>query len=126
MMGKLPKMTTRALMIAFSGRPPSHGERPRWLQKIAERLDIPVRTARSLWDDEIRSQDHWALKKLKREAELNEARKEAAALAQQYRTIVGGMSAQNEDFNREEIDRLERLARIFGALDSAGAKGKVK
>lgn len=117
MMGKLSKMSTRELMIAISGRAPSHGERPRWLQKLADRLDIPVRTARALWDDEIKSRDHWAIKKLRREAELNEARKEAAALAQQYQIIAGGMRAKDEDFYRTEIDRLERLVRVIGGLD---------
>jgi hypothetical protein len=117
MMGKLPKMSTRELMIAISGRRPSHGERPRWLQKIADRLDIPERMARSLWDDEIKNQDHWAIKKLRREAELHEVRKEAAELARRYQILAGGMRATDENFYSAEIDRLERLARIIGGLD---------
>jgi hypothetical protein len=117
MLGKWSKMSTRELMISIAGHAPMHGERPRWLRRLADRLDIPERTARSLWDEEITRPDHWAIKKLRREAELTEARKEAATLAQQYLTISGGMRAKDEDFYRTEIDRLERLARIIGGLD---------
>ena len=119
MLEKLAKMSARNVMIALSGRPPAYGEQPRWLRSLAERLGISVRMTRSIWNEEIRDPEHWAIKKVRREAELNEARKEAAALAQQYQTIAGGMRAQDENFYRSEIDRLERLARIIGGLDRA-------
>lgn len=124
MLGKLPKMSTRELMIALSGRPPAHGERLRWLRSLAARLGISPRMARSMWNDEIRRSDHWVIEKVRREAQVQEARKEAAALAQQYQSIAGGMRAQDENFYRAEIDRLERLARIIGGLDRAGDCGE--
>lgn len=117
MVGKLPKMSTRELMISLSGRPPAYGERPRWLETFAKRIDVSKRMARSLWNDEIKDPDHWAIKQVRREAELAEARKEAAALAQQYRATAGGMRIADENFYSTEIDRLERLARIIGGLD---------
>lgn len=119
MLGKLPKMSSRQALIAISGHPPAYGERPRWLRSLAQRLDISTRMARSLWNEEIKNPAHWAVKKARREAELQAARKEAAALAQQYRAIAGGMRAQDESFYSTEIDRLERIARIIGGLDSA-------
>jgi hypothetical protein len=118
MLGKLPKMSVREAMITLSGRPPAYGEQPRWLRAIATRIGITTRMARSIWNEEVR-EPHWAIEKIRREAELDEARREAAALAQQYQTIAGGMRAQDEDFFRTEIDRLERLARIIGSLDRA-------
>lgn len=119
MLGKFAKMSVREAMVILAGKP-GYGEQPRWLQAVAEAADISVRTARSLWRNEINDPEHWAIKKVRREAELTEARKEATALAKQYTAIAGGMRAQDEDFYRAEIDRLERLARIIGGLDRAG------
>jgi hypothetical protein len=119
MLGKFAKMSTRELMISLSGRPPAYGEQPRWLRSVAEKIGVSVRMARSMWNEEIKNPDHWAIKEARRKAELAEARKEAAALAQQYQAIAGGMRAADENFYRSEIDRLERLARIIGGLDRA-------
>lgn len=120
MLGKLAKMSARQIMVSLSGRPPAYGERPRWLKNLAEQIGISCRMARSLWNEEITDPEHWALKKIRREAELAEARKEAAALAQKYQAIAGGMrAADNQNFYSAEIDRLERLARIIGGLDSS-------
>jgi hypothetical protein len=121
MLGKSPKMSARQAMISISGHAPGHGELPRWLNSIALKVGITTRMARSIWNDEIKNPHHWALEKIQREAEINEARKEAATLAQQYKSIAGGLRAQDENFYRAEIDRLERLARIIGGLDRAGA-----
>ena len=117
MLGKFAKMSAREVMISVSGRPPAYGEQPRWLRSIADKLGISTRMARSLWNEEIKNPDHWAIKKARREAEIAEARKEAAALAQQYQAIAGGMRETDSDFYRTEIDRLERIARIIGGLD---------
>jgi hypothetical protein len=120
MLGKFAKMSARELMIALSGRPPTYGEQPRWLMAVADKIGVSARMARSMWNDEIKNPDHWAIKKARREAEVAAARKEAAALAQQYQAIAGGMRATDENFYSAEIDRLERLARIIGGLDRAG------
>ncbi len=117
MVGKLPKMSTREVMVSLSGRAPGYGELPRWMKTMAEKAGLSTRMVRSLWNNEISDPDHWAIKKLKREAELAEARKETAALANQYQKMIGGMRAADENFYSTEIDRLERLVRIIGALD---------
>ena len=119
MLGKSPKMSAREAMIAISGQKPGHGELARWLIDIASQVGITPRMARSLWHEEIKKPDHWAIEKVRREAEVGEARREAKALAQQYQSIAGGMRAQDENFYSAEIDRLERLARIIGGLDRA-------
>jgi hypothetical protein len=120
MLEKVPKMSAREAMIELSGRPPAYGEQPRWLRSLAVKLGISARMARSLWNEEIKSPDHWAVDKVRREAQIEAARKEAVALAKQYQAIAGGMRANSQNFYSSEIDRLERLARIIGGLDRAG------
>lgn len=123
MLEKLSKMSAREAMITLAGRPPMHGELPRWLEHVARKVGITFRTARSLWLGEINDPEHWAAAKVRREAEVAEARKELAALANKFTSIAGGMRVQDEDFYSPQIDRLERLVRIIGALDSPGTKG---
>lgn len=119
MLEKLSKMSAREAMISLAGSKPGYGELPRWLEGIADRVGISFRTARSLWLGEIIDEDHLALKRLKEQARIEEARREARQLASQYAQIAGGMRGSNQDFYRAEIDRLERLARIIGGLDRA-------
>lgn len=119
MLGKFAKMSAREAMINIAGKP-GYGEQPRWLETVADAVGISARTARSLWRGEISDPEHWAVRAVRREAEIKAARKEVAALAEQYQAIAGGMRAQDENFYRVEIDRLERLARIIGGLDRAG------
>jgi hypothetical protein len=119
MLEKLSKMSAREAMIAIAGNKPGYGELPRWLEQIADRVGISFRTARSIWNGEITNENHLALKRLKEQAQIEEARREARLLAEQYASIAGGMRATNENFYRQEIDRLERLARIIGGLNRA-------
>jgi hypothetical protein len=74
---------------------------------------------KALWYDEIDDPDHWAVRDIRRAAGIIEARKEAAALADQYQNIVGGLRARDENFYSAEITRLERIARMLSGLDSA-------
>src|SRR4051812_7523186 len=119
MLEKLSKMSARALMIDLAGRPPMYGEQERWLLDVAKKIGVSYRTARSLWNEEIKKEDHLALKRLRERANIEAARREARALASQYALMAGGMRVSDSDFYRTEIDRLERLARIIGGLDSA-------
>jgi hypothetical protein len=80
---------------------------------------VSFRTVKALWYEEITDPEHWAARDIRREAELIEAKREASGLALQYQQIAGGMRATDENFYRADIDRLERLARIIGGLDSA-------
>ena len=62
MMEKSSKMSTREAMITLAGRPPMHGEQPRWLTKISKAAGISFRTAKSLWNEEISDPEHLAAK----------------------------------------------------------------
>ena len=97
---------------------PYDGNRKSWLARVPRRVQtVTYRTVRSLWYGEITDPNHWAARDIRRAAELIQARKEAAALAVQYQSVIGGLRAADEDFYRSEIDRLERIARQLGAVD---------
>jgi hypothetical protein len=104
------------------------GRVPRLVRKAleTEKETITFRTVRALWYGEISDPDHWAAREIRRAAELIEARKEAAALAVQYQHTIGGLRAADENFYSAEIDRLERIARLLGAVDRPRTKDEVK
>ena len=84
--------------------------RESWLARVSRKVPtVPFRTVKGLWYGEIRNPNHWAARDIRREAELIQARREAAALAVQYQTIIGGLRATDEDFYSAQIDRLERI-----------------
>jgi len=107
--------------IAIVAGPKGWGDtRESWLARVPRKVStVTFRTVKALWYGEIDDPSHWAARDIRREAQLIEAKREAAELAQQYQQIAGGMRAQDENFYRTEIDRLERLARIIGGLDRA-------
>jgi hypothetical protein len=74
---------------------------------------VSFRAVKAIWYGEIRSPEHHAARDIKRAAELIEARKEATDLARRYQTLIGGLRSADENFYREEIDRLERVARML-------------
>lgn len=94
--------------------------RESWLARVPRRVStVTFRTVKALWYGEISDPNHWAARDIRRAAELIRARQEASALADQYRKIVGGMRAQDEDFYCAEIDRLECVIGELGDLDRA-------
>lgn len=105
--------------IAIVAGPKDWGDtRESWLARVPRKVKtVSFRTVKALWYGEIEDPEHWAARDIRREAELIEARKEAASLASQFQDIAGGMRETDSDFYRTEIDRLERLARIIGGLD---------
>lgn len=108
--------------IAIVAGPKDWGDtRESWLARVPRKVTtVSFRTVKALWYGEIDDPDHWAARDIRREAQLIEARNEASALAVQYQTIAGGMRAlQDQNLYSAEIDRLERLARVLGALDRA-------
>jgi hypothetical protein len=112
--------------IAVVAGPKEWGDtRESWLARVPRKVPtVSFRTVKALFYGEIDDPDHWAARDIRRAAEIIEARKEASALADQYQNIIGGLRAADENFYSADIDRLERLARLLGALDSSGTKGK--
>ena len=111
--------------IAIVAGPRGWGDtRESWLAIVPRKVTtVTFRTVKALWYGEIDDPMHWAARDIRRAAELIEARKEATALASQYRTLIGGLRAADEDFYRTEIDRLERLISGMGDADRAGIEG---
>ena len=107
--------------IAIVAGPKDWGDtRESWLARVPRKVQtVSFRTVKALWYGEINDAEHWAARDIRRAAELIEARKEAAALAQQYQIIAEGMRTQDENFFGAEINRLERLARIISGQDRA-------
>lgn len=82
-----------------------------------EKETVSHRAVRGLWYGEITDPDHHAARDVRRAAEIIKARKEAAALASNYQTLIGKMNASDPDFFSAEIARLERVARLLGGRD---------
>jgi len=106
--------------IAVVAGPREWGDtRESWLARVPRKVPtVSFRTVKALFYGEIDDPGHWAARDIRRAAEIIEARNEASALADQYQKIAGGMRAQDQDFYSTEIDRLERIARLLGTVDS--------
>jgi hypothetical protein len=118
--------------IAIVAGPRGWGDtRESWLAIVPRRTKevlglkknpFSFRTVKALFYGEIKDPTHWAARDIKRAAELIEARKEAVALMAKYQTMIGGLRAADENFYREEIDRLECLVGRLGAGGSTGTE----
>jgi hypothetical protein len=117
MLEKWSKMSAREAMIALAGGPPSHGELPRWLTKVADAAGISFRTARSLWNDEIKNPEHLAAKAVRQQAQLEEARRNAKVVANFFNSHAQALSNIDPDFHRHDIDAFREAARILGHRD---------
>ena len=107
--------------IAIVAGPRGWGDtRESWLAIVPRKVTtVSFRTVKALWYGEITDPMHWAARDIRRAAEEIEARREASVLKAQYQIIIGGLRAADENFYREEIDRLERLVSGMGDVDSA-------
>lgn len=94
---------------------------PRMVRKAlgTEKETITFRTVKALWYGEIDDPDHWAVRDIRRAADLIAARKEATALAVQYETIIGGLNARDPDFHSPEIAALVSVLRQLRDADRA-------
>ena len=112
--------------IAVVAGPREWGDtRESWLARVPRKVPtVSFRTVKALFYGEIDDPDHWAARDIRRAAEIIEARREASALADQYQNIIGGLRAADENFYSADIDRLERIARVLGALDSSRTEGE--
>ncbi|MBN9601840.1 MAG: hypothetical protein J0G33_02805 [Afipia felis] len=118
MLEKLSKMSIRAAMIDLEGRAPLHGELPRWLLDVASKAKISFRTARSLWNNEIKNpEDHLAAKEIRRLAKIAMAQREARDLATQFENIAERMNANDPDFYCTDAATLVEAARILRGMD---------
>jgi len=119
MVEKSSKMSTRAAMVTLAGNPPAYGELPRWLSKIAKSAGISFRTARSLWNEEITDPEHLAAKAVRQQAEIEEAKRDAAVVANFFSRRAQALANIDPDFHRSEIDAFLEAARALSGRDRA-------
>src|SRR5687768_6066084 len=101
--------------------------RESWLAIVPRKVPtVSFRTVKSIWYGEIKDPDHWAVRDIRRAAELIEARQEASALMAQYQKIIGGLRAADENIYSAEIARLERVVNELGGSARAGNSGQVR
>jgi hypothetical protein len=119
MLGKSSKMSTREAMITLAGNPPAYGELPRWLSKIAKTAGISFRTARSLWNEEIKDPNHLAAKAVRQQAQIAEAKRDAEIVANFFNSHAQALANIDADFHREQIDAFVAAARAISSRDRA-------
>lgn len=108
--------------IAIVAGPKDWGDtRESWLARVSRKVPtVSFRTVKALWYGEISNPDHWAARDIRREAEtIKNARREAAALADRYENIAGGLLAKDQDFHSADVAALVHAARILRGMDSA-------
>lgn len=105
--------------IAVVAGPREWGDtRESWLARVSRRVPtVSVRTVKALWYGEIDDQSHWAARDIRRAAAEIEGRKEAAALADQYKSLIAGLDATDPDFHRETINQLVDALVSAGVVD---------
>src|SRR5262249_33490075 len=106
------ELSVRDAIAIIAGEKTWADTRESWLARAQRRLKhISYRTLKACWYNEISSPAHWAVREIRREAKLIEARKQTAALAQQYQRVIRGLThgQQDPDLYRDEISQLERI-----------------
>lgn len=94
--------------IAFLAGPRDWGvTRESWLDSVTTKVPtVTFRTIKAMWYGEIVDPDHWAARDIKRAVEILKAQREAAALADQLETIVGGLNVTDSQFHQPTIAAL--------------------
>lgn len=118
MVEKSSKMSAREAMISLAGNPPAYGELPRWLTKVANAAGISVRTARSLWLNEIKDPNHLAARAVQQQARIAEAKRDAEVVANFFTRRAQALANIDPDFHREQIDAFVAAARAISGRDS--------
>jgi len=115
---KVAKMSVREAISVLAGPREWGDTRDSWLSRAARNSKVvSARMMRSLWRGEITKEDHWAVREIRRQAELAKAKREATDLAARYEEIAGGMNAKDSNFHSEDVSALLNAARILRNLD---------
>lgn len=115
---KVAKMSVREAINVLAGPRDWGDTRESWLDKAARNSKtISARMMRSLWTGEVNKEEHWAVREVRRQADLAKARREAKDLATRYEDIAGGLNAKDSDFYSEDVSALINAARILRNLD---------
>lgn len=117
---KAAAMSVREAIGVVAGPREWGDTRESWLAGAARKTKIiSFRMMRSLWNGEVYDEKHWAVREIKRQAAIHEARKEAGNVASKYETIAQRLSSTDPDFYSADVAALVHAARILRGLDSA-------
>lgn len=91
------------------------GDVPKAVRKIlgTEKETVTARTVKAIWYGEITDAGHHAARDIRRAAEILNAKADALSLVTKYQAAIQGMRATDENLFRDEIARLERVARLL-------------
>ena len=93
-----------------------------WLSRAARRADVSLRHITSLYYGHAKDPKYSVASSVLSAAEqarLEDARRDAARLADIYASAAGGLREIDENFHRETIDALVHASRVFGSVDRA-------
>lgn len=93
--------------------------RETWLARVPPRVNnhITFRTVKSLWYGEIKDQNHWAAREIRRAAQLIEARREAEERAREFERLAVGLDVIDEDFHEPTVAALLGAVRKLRGQD---------
>lgn len=93
-----------------------------WLARASRRANVSLRHITSLYYGHAKDPKYSVASNVLSAAEqarLEDARRDAARLADIYASAAGGLREIDENFHRETIDALVHASRVFGSLDRA-------
>lgn len=94
-----------------------------WLSRASRRCSVSLRHLQSIYYGHVTDPKHSVASSILSaadQARLEEARRDAAKLADIYQTTAQTLVNIDPDFHRGQIDALVSAARILGALDRTG------
>lgn len=78
--------------------------RESWLARVTDKVPtVTYRTVKALWYGEIKDENHWAARDIKRAAQILEAQLEAQKYAAQYEALATGLNVIDPAFHSEAV-----------------------
>jgi hypothetical protein len=107
--------------IAFLAGPREWGvTRESWLNGVTAKVpNVTFRTVKALWYGEITDPEHWAARDIRRAVEVIQAQREAANLASQLESLIGGLNVTDPNFHQPTIAQLVGTLRKLRGQDRA-------
>lgn len=93
--------------------------RESWLARVPALVpSVSYRTVKSLWYGEIKDENHWAAREIKRAYQLQKAKVQAVELAQQLQSMANGLHTIDPRFHEHTI------ATLLGAIRDLSDKNR--
>lgn len=101
--------------IAFLAGPRDWGvTRESWLSRVPEKVQtVTYRTVKALWYGEIKDENHWAARDIRRAVQIIRAQQEAQKRATEYEALANGLNVIDAPFHQHSIATLLGVARTL-------------